>query len=156
LAPRVATVVIPEREYSAYFRETAVVNRTVTVRDRGFAVNPGIPAAFVAASIGRPLRSYDVRPRVLAGTGRIPNAVEVRAEQFRQRDAVRSLRTEVRQTQQQIRPSNQVAAPQPLRRGEPGRLGANPPRAAQGLQGQQPTTQGRGQPPQTQSKQGQP
>src|SRR5258705_265255 len=57
LAPRVVAVIIPTREYSVYVRETVVENRTVVFSDRHYAVNPGIPAAFVAAAIGRPLRS---------------------------------------------------------------------------------------------------
>ena len=56
IAPRAANVIISEREYPTYFRETVVVNRSVIVSDRGprFAVNPGIPAAFIAARVGRP------------------------------------------------------------------------------------------------------
>ena len=70
VAPRIASVIVTEREYPVFFRETVVVNRTVVIRDRGprFAVNPGIPAAYIAASVGRPLRSFEVQPRVLAGT----------------------------------------------------------------------------------------
>src|SRR5947207_2883835 len=43
VAPRIASVIVAEREYPVFFRETVVVNRTVVVRDRGprFAVNPG-------------------------------------------------------------------------------------------------------------------
>ena len=34
-SPRIASVIVTEREYPAFFRETVVVNRTVVVRDRG-------------------------------------------------------------------------------------------------------------------------
>jgi Family of unknown function (DUF6600) len=157
VVPRIATVVIPQREHSVHIRDTVVENRTVVFRDRRFGVNPGIPAAFIAASVGRPLRAFDVRPRVFAGVARIPGAVEVRAEDLRRPGAARSFRAEVRQSRTEIRATGRVADPQPLRAGEQGRLGDNPPRAAQGQQG---PTDGRGtqpkQPPQTEGKGTQP
>jgi len=166
IAPRAANVIISEREYPTYFRETVVVNRSVIVSDRGprFAVNPGIPAAFIAARVGRPLRTFEVQPRVLAGTAQIPNAVVVREQDLRSR-TFRAQAT-VRETRTEIRPSQQVAPPRELGANERGRLGDNPPRAAQGptqgrgpAQGptegrgpgepkQQPGTQGRGEPKQ--------
>jgi len=83
-APRLARVILPARDYPIFLRETIVVNRTVLLRDRGrFAVNPGIPATVIAAAIGRPIRAFEVRPRVLAGTAQIPGAVEVRAQDIR-------------------------------------------------------------------------
>jgi hypothetical protein len=142
VAPRLAAVILPVRDYPVFVRDTVVVNQTVFVREGArFAVNPGIPAALIAAEIGRPFRTFDVRPRVLAGTAQIPGAIEVRAQDirsgtFRSQTTVRESRNEIRPTataqQQQL---------QPLAPGEQGRLGANPPRAAQrqGLQqGQQP------------------
>jgi hypothetical protein len=42
--------------------------------------NPGIAPAIVAAAVGRPLRTYEVRPRILAGTAHIQGAVEVRPQ----------------------------------------------------------------------------
>src|SRR5215813_3279796 len=155
LAPRVAAVVLPARESPVLIRDTVVVNRTVIVSNRGprFAVNPGIPAAFIAASVGRPLRAFEVRPRVLAGTGRIPGAVELRAQDLRSPQAVRSLRSELRESRTEIRPTASIPNPRPLAPNEQGRLGDNPPRAAQGLLG----TQGRGtqpgQAPQTEGQQ---
>jgi hypothetical protein len=141
IAPRAANVIISEREYPTYFRETVVVNRSVIVSDRGprFAVNPGIPAAFIAARVGRPLRTFQVQPRVLAGTAQIPNAVVVREQDLRSQ-TFRAQAT-VRETRTEIRPSQQVAPPRELGANERGRLGDNPPRAARGEQG----TQGRGQ-----------
>ena len=46
----------------------------IMLRERGpvVAVNPGIPPAIVAAAVGRPLRTFEVRPRILAGTAQIP------------------------------------------------------------------------------------
>jgi hypothetical protein len=43
-------------------------------------VAPNVVAAFA----GRPIRANDVRPLVLAGTARIPGAVEVRSEWLRE------------------------------------------------------------------------
>jgi hypothetical protein len=141
VAPRIASVIVTERDYPAFFRETVVVNRTVVVRDRGprFAVNPGIPAAYIAASIGRPLRSYDVRPHVLAGTAQIRGATVVREQDLR-RQGFRP-QISVRESRTEIRPSRDISAPRALGAGEQGRLGDNPPRAARAEQGA--PTQGR-------------
>jgi hypothetical protein len=135
VSPRIASVIVTEREYPTFFRETVVVNRTVVVRDRGprFAVNPGIPAAYIAASVGRPLRSFEVQPRVLAGTAGIRGAVVVREQDLR-RQGFRAQAT-VRETRTEIRPERNVSAPRALGAGEQGRLGDNPPRAARTEQG---------------------
>ena len=145
IAPRIVDVIIPEREYASVFRDTVVVNRTVNLRDRRFAVNPGIEPGIIAAAVGRPIHSFDVRPRVLAGTARIPGATEVRADQLGRAQERGQFRASVQQTQREIRPAANVGAPQPLGRGEQGRLGNNPPRLAtqQGERGQPPATQGR-------------
>src|SRR5262249_25856305 len=136
VAPRIANVIVSERQYPVFFRETVVVNRTVVVRDRGprFAVNPGIPAAFIAARVGRPLRTFEVQPRVLAGTSQIRNSVVVREQDLRRSQSFRS-QAMVRETRSEIRPSQQVAPPRALGANEQGRLGDNPPRAARAEQG---------------------
>jgi len=92
VAPRIADVIVPEREFANVIRDTVVVNRTVNLRDRRFAVNPGIEPGIIAAAVGRPIHSFDVRPRVLAGTARIPGATEVRADQRGRRNAGNSAR----------------------------------------------------------------
>ena len=145
VAPRIADVIVPEREFANVIRDTVVVNRTVNLRDRRFAVNPGIEPGIIAAAVGRPIHSFDVRPRVLAGTARIPGATEVRADQLGRAQERGQFRASVQQTQREIRPAANVGAPQPLGRGEQGRLGNNPPRLAtqQGERGQPPATQGR-------------
>ena len=149
-APRLVGVILPPREYPVYLRETVVVNQTVVLSDRRIAVNPGVPAALVAAAVGRPLRAYEVRPRILAGTVQVPGAIEVRAQDVRDR----SFRGQVtvRETQNVVRPADRVQPPQPLAAGEKGRLGDNPPRAARG-QTPAPTT-GQGPQQQQQPQQG--
>ena len=149
-APRVDLVMLPPREASVVFGDTALVNRPVELRDRHFAVNPGIPAAFVAAAYGRPLQAFEVRPRVLAGTANVPGAMQIRAEDLRRgldNQAGRSA------TRVMLQPSGTLVSPtaarslpppQALARGEPGRLGASPPLAARASA--PPTTTGRAPP----------
>jgi hypothetical protein len=140
IAPSIATVLLPFDRRAEFFRRTALVNRPVMMRgrDRHFAVNPGIPPGNIAAIRGRPLPTYQVRPRVLAGTAALPGAIQVRAADLR-RERERGNRPAAREhvaTQDIIRSSSTIkptrAAPQlqPLGRGEVGRLGATPPRAA--------------------------
>jgi len=138
IAPSIATVLLPFERRAEFFRRTALINRPVMMRgpDRHFAVNPGIPPGNIAAIRGRPLPTYQVRPRVLAGTAGLPGAVQIRAADLRRdggnrpgarervatRDIIRSSST--------IRPTRTVSQPQPLGLGDVGRLGATPPRAA--------------------------
>jgi hypothetical protein len=155
-APRISAVIVPEREYAIVIRDTVVVNRTVDLRERHFAVNPGIAPGIIAAQVGRPIRSFEVHPRVLAGTARISGATEVRADELARGRERGQFRESLRETQSEIRPAANIAAPQPLGRGEQGRLGANPPRAAEHTGQAQPTPQGqRGQAPATQGQAGQ-
>jgi len=137
LAIRLASVVV--RTEPVFFRDTVVVNETVRIRDRGFAVNPGIEPAFLAAEIGRPIPQFQVRPRVLAGTAQIAGAIQVRAEDLRRDEFRRSIvqETNIQQTNNSIRPAANVPQPQPLGQNEHGRLGQNPPRAAAGVAQQQ-------------------
>ena len=130
IAPRIASIILPIRQYDVFIRQTVIVNRTVVIRDRGrFAVNPGIAPNIIAKFSGRPLRTFDVRPVVLAGTAQIPGAMQVRAQDVR--GSSFRAQTTVRQTQNTVRAADRVQAPQPLAAGERGRLGDNPPRAAQ-------------------------
>ena len=138
-APRLAAVILPPRQYAVYIRETVVVNWTVFVRDRGgYAVNPGIAPNIIASVAGRPVRAYDVRPRILAGTAQIPGAIEIRGREARDRNFRRELT--IRETRTVIEPRRgRIPEPQPLAAGEQGRLGDNPPRAAR--RGDQPQEQ---------------
>jgi len=151
IAPSIATVLLPFDRRAEFFRRTALVNRPVMMRgpDRRFAVNPGIAPGNIAAIRGRPLPTYQVRPRVLAGTAALPGAIQVRAADLRRdreggnrpaarervatRDIIRSSST--------VRPTRVAPQPQPLGRSEVGRLGATPPRAARNAAVEQGTAQ---------------
>jgi hypothetical protein len=113
--------------------ETMVVNRTVVLREHNVAVAPGIPPTLIAAAIGRPIRSFEVQPRVLAGTVNIPGAAMVRPEDIRNRQLQP---VAVRQTRNEIRPSARAPELKPLRPGEQGRVLGTPPRAVERLKGQ--------------------
>src|SRR6266487_4369965 len=154
VAPRLVSVILPVRQQEVFIRETVVVNQTIVIRERGpaVAVNPGIPPAIIAAAVGRPLRAFEVRPRILAGTAQIQGAVEVRPEDLRQGQAQRAQVT-VRETQNVIQPSRNVPPAQPLAAGEQGRLSDNPPRA--GRQGGREPTTGQGPAAGNQQRQGQ-
>ena len=149
-APRVDLAMLPPREASMLFGNTALVNRPVELRDRHFAVNPGIPAAFVAAAYGRPLQAFEVRPRVLASTANVPGAMQIRAEDLRRGPGNQAGRSGTRVVLQPsgtlISPTaaRSLPPPQTLARGEPGRLGTSPPLAARGSA--PPTTTGRAPP----------
>ena len=139
LATRIATVIAQPQP--VILRETVVVNETVVVRDRGFAVNPGIEPAYLAAEIGRAVPEYQVRPRVLAGTAHIQDAIQVSADELRREDFRRTVvqETNIHETHNVIRPAASVPPPRPLAGNEHGRLGPNPPRAASGVAEQTPS-----------------
>jgi hypothetical protein len=143
LAADIADVFIePE---PAFFSATVVVNETFVLRDRGFAVNPGIEPSFVAAAIGRPVPQFQVRPHVLAGSAAaVPGAVQVSAQDLRRPDFRQSLiqQTNIRETNNTIQPAASVPRPQPLGRNERGRLGQTPPRAASSVAQQAPQQPG--------------
>jgi len=127
-APLLAGVILPFAEYPTLLRQTAVVNETVLLRDRHFAVNPGVPPNAIAAAVGHPLHAFDARPLVLAGTAAaIPGAIKVGAEQLRNRSIARQ--QSLHEARNTIAPAGSMSQLQALRRGEHGRLGSNPPHA---------------------------
>ena len=123
----------PAWQHTELLQETVIVNRTVVVRERGpiIAVNPGVEPAIIAREIGEPIRTYEVRPRVLAGTAEIKDAIEVRPgeapAELKEQEPV------VRETRNVIEPTKTEQAPEALAPDEKGRLGERPPRAAEGL-----------------------
>lgn len=121
------------------FTRTVIVNRTVPLSERRFAVNPGVAPSFIASRVRRPVPTYRVQPRVLGSASGIAGAVATRPNEFRgrgrggNRDAARPpVVTVTRSTA--VQPTATTAAPKPqaLPRGERGRLGPRPPQAAQG------------------------
>src|SRR5215472_10177480 len=154
VAPSLVTVLLPFERRVEFFRNTALVNRPVMMLRSGrqFAVNPGIAPSNIAAIRGRPLPTFNVRPRVLAGTVGVPGAIQVRPadlrreREFGNRPGTReriATRDIIRPSSTVIRPARSTAQPQlqSLARGEAGRLGAAPPRAARGATVVQNTAQ---------------
>jgi hypothetical protein len=150
-APRLRTYIVPSYRQTVILRQTRIVNRTFGVQGR-LAVNPGISPAFVARVNGAPVATYNVRPRVFASTQGVAGAQQVRREDLRAAPRgpgapsgqARPGAISVQRTTTVIQPSAAVTAPQPLGKNERGRLGTNPPKAAQGapsvvpMQQQQP------------------
>jgi uncharacterized protein DUF6600 len=124
--------------HTEFLQETVVVNRTVVVRERGpiFAVNPGVEPDFIAREVGEPIHTYEVQPRILAGTAEIKDAIEVRPgespDKHKEKDVV------LRETKEVIEPAKSEEPPKALAPDEKGRLGERPPRAAEGIAGAQP------------------
>src|SRR5262249_49685060 len=149
-APVLRSYYVPVYRRSVILRTTNIVNRTVPVHGGRLAVNPGIPPAYVARVSGAPVATYRVRPRVSAGTQGVSGAVQSNRDELRRpppggspgrpggpgRPGIappsRLPPVSIQRTTTMIPPSAAVTAPQPLGRNEPGRLGATPPRAAQG------------------------
>jgi hypothetical protein len=127
------TEVEPAWRHTELLQQTVIVNRTVVVRERGpiIVVNPGIEPAIIAREVGEPIRTYEVRPRILAGTADIKDAIEVRPGEapgeLKRQEPV------VRETRNLIEPAKTEQPPQALAPDEKGRLGERPPRAAEGV-----------------------
>jgi hypothetical protein len=142
IAPRLRPVLLPPQRAPMYFQRTVVVNRTFFVDHRGprIAVNPGISPAYIAAAAHRPLPTFQVQPRVLAGTRGVPGAIEIRGTDL-PRGPSRGGRAPSAAFQPglqpltAVQPATSVPPPRPLGRDEHGRLGTTPPRAAQGATG---------------------
>ncbi len=77
IAPQPRRYFLPSQRRAAAWRSTRVVNRTFAPQGHRVAVNPGIPAGFVASVTKRPLPSYRVQPHVIAGTQGVAGAVAV-------------------------------------------------------------------------------
>jgi hypothetical protein len=136
-ASRLSAYYVPQQQRAAVLRSSRVVNRTVVVNGGRLAVNPGIAPNLIAAATHGPLPSFRVRPRVLANTQGVSGAVQVKPDDLRgarpggANGRTRNNAPVVERTTTLIQPSKS-AAPQALGKGEPGRLGSHPPRAAQG------------------------
>jgi hypothetical protein len=136
-APRLRGYYVPTQRRAAVLRSSRVVNRTVAVNGARLAVNPGIAPNLIAAATHSPLPAFRVRPRVLSGTQGVSGAVQVKADDLRgarpggANGRTRNNAPVVQRSTTLIQPSA-VAAPPALGKGESGRLGSRPPRAAQG------------------------
>ncbi len=137
-APSMRSYYLPPQRVSVVLRATVLVNRSFSVSRSGprIAVNPGISPALIAAASHSAVPTFRVRPRVLASTQGVSGSVAVRPQDLRARGAPRGPSAapvvSVQRTTTLIQPATSVAKPQPLTKGEPGRLGTHPPRAAQG------------------------
>jgi hypothetical protein len=148
-AARLHSYIVPQSRRSFVLRRTRLVNRTLRFERGRAAVNAGLSPAFVAHATRTALPTYRVSPRVLSGTHGVAGAVRVTPQQLRAgRDggaqrgrrpsANRVNAVAVQPTTTTIKPAASAVAPAPLGKGERGKLGSHPPRAAQGAQPQQP------------------
>jgi hypothetical protein len=139
ISDRIWTEAEPGWGHTEFLQDTVIVNRTVIVRERGpiFAVNPGVEPDFIAREVGAPIRTYEVQPRILAGTADIKEAIEVRPGEapgkHKEKDVV------LRETSDVIEPAKSEEPPKALAPDEKGRLGERPPRAAVGIAGAPPS-----------------
>jgi hypothetical protein len=123
---------VESRHRAAWLQRSHIVNRTFRAGGARLGVNPGLSPAFVAAQTHSALPAYRVRPRVLGRTQGVAGAVQLNRADLRAGNRVTA--PTVQRTTTVIKPSTSTsAAPQPLNKGEHGRLGSHPPRAAQGV-----------------------
>ncbi len=147
--------------HTSAFRNTRLVNRTIGYGRGRAAVNAGLSPALIARATRTALPTYRVSPRVLAGTQGVAGAVRVTPQQLqagrggapqrgRKPSATHANAVAVQRTTETVKPAASAAAPQPLGKGERGKLGSHPPRAAQGApapQQQAPQQQQKAAPP---------
>ncbi|MBV9954167.1 MAG: hypothetical protein JOZ70_02850 [Pseudolabrys sp.] len=143
--PGIRRYYVPPERRAPLFRTTVIINRTLPLAGATrIGINPGVAPGRIARASGGELRTFTVRPRVIAGTQGIANAVSVSREEFSRRQPggppqqqrgprppSGQNRVAIEPAGASIKPAN-LGAPQALPRGERGRLGPNAPRAAQG------------------------
>ena len=117
---------LSSRQRASAWRGTHVVNRTFAAQGASVAVNPGVPAGFVASVTRRALPSYNVRPHVLTGTKGVAGAAAVAPTSHGRANA-----PAVQRASAAVAPSTSAAPPAALQKGQRGQLGSHPPRAAQ-------------------------
>ena len=142
---RVRSHFVPRDRRMFILRETRLINRPVHVEGRRLWVNPGLAPGFISGRTRVPLHAYQVRPRVFGATSGVQGAVTIRREDLRTKGAVRrAAPITVQRSAVTIQPTVGAPAPQPLAKGERGRLGSHPPQAAQGGGAQQQQQQQKG------------
>lgn len=131
--PRLRAHVLAAGRAGAALRATVVVNRTLAVANARIAVNAGVDPSVVAAVARAPIATYRVAPRVIAGTQGVAGAVAVKPQDLSRRASRGASRfaASAQRTATTIGPAASVPKPEPLAKGERGRLGTHPPRAAQ-------------------------
>jgi hypothetical protein len=135
---RVRSHFVPRDRRMFILRETRLINRPVHVEGRRLWVNPGLAPGFISGRTRVPLHAYQVRPRVFGATSGVQGAVTIRREDLRTKGAIgRVAPITVQRSAVTIQPTVGAPAPQPLAKGERGRLGSHPPQAAQGGGAQQ-------------------
>ena len=138
LEPRLHRHFVPRARTTIIIRNTVVINRTIVVEHRRngrarFAVNAGVSPAIVAAARRNAVPTFRVKPHVLPGTRNVVGAAVIRPQDLkRSRAGQRPLAPSIARTNTAVQPATRVAKPRPLGKNERGRLGAHPPRAAQG------------------------
>jgi len=77
LAPEIDVVVLAFAETAVFIRETVIVNQTIIVRNNNVVVaaNPGVSPSIVAAALKHPVQVVTVRPKVVAGTQGVGDAI---------------------------------------------------------------------------------
>ena len=131
--PQLRSHFMPRDRSMIMLRETRLINRPVRVEGRRLWVNPGLAPGFIAGRTHVALHAYQVRPRVFGATTSVQGAVIVRQQDLRIKGEVRrAAPITVQRSTTTIQAATTTAAPQPLAKGEHGRLGSHPPRAAQG------------------------
>jgi uncharacterized protein DUF6600 len=137
VAPRLRGYFLDRQRTGAVLHSTVMVNRTFSANRQGasIAVNPGISPGVIGAASRSAIPTFRVRPRVLAGTQGVSGGVAVRPQDLRpgalgRPNAAPAIAVE--RTTVMIQPTASVPKPQALGKDERGRLGTNPPRAAQG------------------------
>ena len=138
VAPHLRNAFLSFPQRQAILQRTVAVNRTLSLSDRRFAVNPGIAPAIIAKAARQPVRTFEVMPRVVAGTANIKGATEISADELRRggnRPGQSIARASItKQTTNVVQPVQNIPPAQALERNEGGRLGDSPPRAALGVQ----------------------
>jgi hypothetical protein len=137
VAPRLRGYFLDRQRTGAVLRSTVMVNRTFSANRQGarIAVNPGISPGVIGAASRSAIPTFRVHPRVLAGTQGVSGGVAVRPQDLRPGAPGRpnaAPAVAVQKTTVMIQPTASVPKPQALGKDERGRLGTNPPRAAQG------------------------
>ncbi len=150
-APRWRNYMVPRARHDFAFRGSHVVNRTLGYGRGRAAINAGISPAFVARASRSAVPTYRVSPRVLAGTQGVAGAVAVSPQQLRagrpggaprdRRGRPSGANAVAVQRTTLVQPNAATTAPQPLGKGERGKVGSHPPRAAQGAPPAQPLQQ---------------